>query len=46
MIVTMAPTYRQCSQYLYQYIDHLAVPTTKQMQSFFASGTFFSKVYC
>ena len=35
MIFIMASTYRQCSQYLYQYIDHLAVPTTKQTQTFF-----------
>ena len=37
----MAPTYRQCFQYLHQYIDHLAVAYKTEMQSFFASGTFF-----
>ena len=39
----MAPTYRRCFQYLHQYIDHLAVAYKKLMQSFFASGTFFSQ---
>ena len=38
-----APTYRQCSKYFHQYIDHLAVAYNELMQPFFASGTFFSK---
>ena len=38
-----APTYRQCSQYFHQYIDHLAVAYNDLMQPFFASGTFFPK---
>lgn len=43
MIIITAPTYRQCSQYSHQYIDHLTVPTRNQCSLFFASGTLFSQ---
>lgn len=37
--------YRQCSKYFHQYIDHLVVPRKNPVQSFFASGTLYLKVY-
>ena len=46
MDIVMAPTYRQCFKYSYQYIDHLAVPTKNQCSLFSLAVPSTPKDYC